>query len=62
MVADFVARVCRARIPLSTQRDGPPSDAGMARDRLRRVITALSQSNAFLDVLAEELSSAGLFD
>lgn len=59
--AEPTSRLCRASRTTSTQL-GSPTDAGMARNRLRRAITALSQSDAFIEALAKELSSAGLFD
>ena len=40
----------------------PHVHAGIARGHLRKAITALSQSDTFIDILAQELSSAGLFD
>ena len=35
-------------------------DADMTRGHLRRAIAALSQSDTFIDVLAQELLSAGI--
>ena len=49
--------VCRASKKISGQ---PHLDADMTRGHLRKVIAALSQSDAFIDVLARELFSAGI--
>ncbi len=39
----------------------PTSPAANQRERLRQAITTLAKSDAFLDVLAKELSAAGLW-
>ncbi|CAK0784014.1 hypothetical protein CVIRNUC_007217 [Coccomyxa viridis] len=50
----------RGSTPAATPMPAAHPDAGAKRERLRKAITALAESDAFMDIIAEELSSAGL--
>lgn len=61
--AHFALLTCRANVPAaSIQVSLPQPNVGVSRERLRKAIVALSQSDAFLDILSEELYSAGLLE
>ena len=50
----------RGSTPAATPMPAAHPDAGAKREQLRKAITALAGSDAFMDIIAEELSSAGL--